>query len=101
MNCGATLERTWAEDAKADGWRCPRCKRTSTEAQYRFAVAHLHREEATHLTDRDMEIRTGVKAGTVRSWARNGEVDRRQDQGRTVYCVADVVELARQKGLVA
>ena len=92
MNCGALLERAWDFAGKGrDGWQCPRCKQSSTEDQYRFAVAHLHREEATHLTDRDMEIRTGVRAGTVREWARRGHVEKRTDSGRVVYAVADVV----------
>lgn len=95
MTCGVPLERVWGEDEKSDGWRCPRCRETSTEDQYRFAVAHLHREEATHLTDRDMEIRTGVKAGTVRVWAQRGSVERRREQGRTVYAVADVLSQAQ------
>jgi hypothetical protein len=90
MSCGRALERVWGDDQKADGWMCPRCKRTSTEAQYRFAVAHLHREEAEWLTDREMQIRTGVRAGTVRVWATRGYVGRRQNGGRTEYRVADV-----------
>lgn len=98
MTCGVPLERVWGGDPKADGWRCPRCRETSTEDQYRFAVAHLHREEATELTDRDMEIRTGVKAGTVRVWAQRGIVRRRRDAGRTLYAVADVMAQVEQKG---
>lgn len=91
MTCGVPLERVWGKDLEADGWRCPRCRETSTEDQYRFAVAHLHRTEAEWLTDRDMEQRTGIKAGTVRVWANRGEVTRRRDQGRTVYAVAEVL----------
>jgi hypothetical protein len=90
MTCSVPLERVWGDDKRADGWKCPRCHQTSTEDQYRFAVAHLHREEATHLTDRDIEIRTGVKAGTVRVWANRGDVERKRDAGRTLYAVADV-----------
>lgn len=101
MKCGRALERTWGMDANKDGWKCTRCNTTSTEAQYRFAVAHLHREEATHLTDRDMQLRTGVKAGTVRVWARRGLVERRTDGGRVVYSVAQVEAEARQRGLLA
>lgn len=103
MSCGGRLERTWGETAKGDGWRCPRCKQTSTDEQYRFAVMHLHRTEAEWLTDRDMQIRTGVKAGTVRSWAREGTdlVRKRRDAERTVYAVADVMTVAKSKGLVA
>jgi hypothetical protein len=101
MTCGKPLERTWGTDEDHDGWKCPRCRTESTEAQYRFAVAHLHREEATHLTDRDMEIRTGVKAGTIRVWALRGIVGRRTEGGRVVYSVAQVEAEARQRGLLA
>jgi hypothetical protein len=94
MTCNVPLQRVWGVDSERDGWRCPKCKQTSTEDQYRFAVKHLHREEATELTDHDMEIRTGVRAGTVRVWAKRGIVGRRQDSGRTLYVVADVVKRA-------
>lgn len=94
MACGALLERAWGAEPTSDGWKCTRCHRTSTEAQYRFAVAHLHREEATDLTDRDCEIRTGVRAGTIRVWATRGLVSRRTDAGRTLYAVADVLRVA-------
>ncbi len=107
MKCGNTLERVWGKTSKEDGWRCDRCKQASTEAQYRLTVAHLHREEADWLTAPDMEIRTGVGASTIRSWARavkDGEkpaVRKRKDSERTVYAVDDVLTTARGKGLVA
>lgn len=101
MSCGKSLERTWGTSSDKDGWRCPRCRESSTEDQYRFAVMHLHREEAAWLTDLDMEIRTGIKAATVRSWARSEFVRKRRDSGRTVYAVDDVMSTARDKGLVA
>src|SRR3546814_16123105 len=49
--CEVPLVRVWGSDEQGDGWKCPRCHTRSTETQYRFAVAHLHREEATHLTE--------------------------------------------------
>jgi hypothetical protein len=101
MTCGVPLVREWGLLVAADGWRCPRCREFSTDDQYRFAVAHLHRKEATHLTDRDCAIRTGVKAGTIRSWAAKGYVERRRDSERTVYSVADVMEHAERAGLVS
>jgi hypothetical protein len=101
MTCRVPLDRVWGLDDQADGWKCPRCRATSTDAQYRFAVMHLHREKATHLTDREMQLRTGVKAGTVRIWARRGHVERKRDQGRTVYSVADVERHAKSAGLAS
>jgi hypothetical protein len=98
MTCGTRLERVWGDDEHDDGWKCPRCRATSSEAQYRFAVMHLHREEAEWLTDRDMEIRTGVRAGTVRVWANRGEVGRKRDAGRTLYRVSDVERRAERLG---
>ena len=64
-------------------------------------MAHLHREEATELTDRDMEIRTGVRAGTVRVWANRDLIRKRRDSGRVLYDVADVMREARTRGLVS
>lgn len=101
MTCNVPLERVWGKDDNHDGWACPRCRQRSTEEQYRFAVAHLHREEATHLTDRDCEIRTGVKAGTIRTWATRGHVTRTLDSGRVLYAVEDVEAHARATGLVS
>lgn len=99
MECEVPLERVWGISLDGDGWRCPKCRRVSTEAQYRFAVAHLHREEATHLSAPDMEIRTGVKAGTVRAWATRGLVARKVHAGRVLYAVADVEDRAERTGL--
>lgn len=110
MTCNTDLRRVWKGDmmpwsgkhllhpekAREDGWACPRCRRWHTENQYRAAVLNLHNENAEWLTDTAMEIRTKVKAGTVRVWATRGEVSRKRDQGRTVYSVADVLERAGQ-----
>lgn len=100
MGCGATLERVWGDDEASDGWKCPRCRERSTEAQYRFAVMDLHRRSATHLTDREMQERTGIKAGTVREWARRALIGRKRDSGRVVYCVEDVERVGEDKGMI-
>jgi len=90
MTCRIPLERVWGDDDRADGWRCPKCKRSSNDAQYRLAVAEVHRETAEWLTDAEMEIRTGVKAGTIRVWAQREKIARRRHSGRVEYLVADV-----------
>ena len=101
MTCNIPLHRVWGSSEDSDGWRCPKCKQTSTETQYRFAVKHLHREEATELNAYDMELRTGVKASTIRRWAsvtvvRGEEIPPRihscgrDGQGRKLYRVEDV-----------
>jgi hypothetical protein len=41
-----------------------------------------------------MEIRTGVKAGTIRVWSTRGDVGKRLDTGRVVFCVKDVLRRA-------
>lgn len=93
--CRVPLERVWGIEEAQDGWRCPKCRERSTEDQYRFAVMHLHREEADELTDREMQLRTGVKAGTIRQWANRGELTRRRDSGRWVYRVEEVLKRAK------
>lgn len=114
MQCDVPLRKCWAGRempwstsertalAASDGWACPRCRLWHTEDQYRFAVKHLHRAEAEWLTDRDMELRTNIKAGTVRSWAREETalVRKRRDSGRTLYSVDDVMLAATDKGIL-
>lgn len=101
MACGADLERTWGATPQRDGWRCPRCRQTSTEDQYRFAVKADYIARADWLTDADMTTRTGVTASTVRSWARARDdtpvVRKRLEAERVVYCVADVEQAKRER----
>jgi hypothetical protein len=68
-----------------------------------LAQAEAQADVAEWLADREMEAETGVKAGTVRSWAResSGLVRKRREAGRTVYAVVDVLKVAKDKGLVA
>jgi hypothetical protein len=101
LDCRIPLVREWGQMAASDGWRCPKCRVWRSDEDYRRNVADLHGTHATHLTDRDMEIRTGIRAGTVREWARRGDVTRRLESGRTVYAVCDVIELARKKGMMS
>ncbi len=104
LRCGQRLERTWGRNADEDGWQCSRCHTRSNEAQYRFAVKADYIEQAEWLTDEDMTVRTGVKATTVRSWARDQPdgpplVRKTRNAERTVYCVADVEAARDTKGL--
>jgi hypothetical protein len=102
MTCRVPLERVWGSDGAEDGWRCPRCRETSTESQYRFLVSHLHLETAQWLTDQACaEKFPGVRPGTIREWARRGLVARRRDSGRVLYAVLAVESQARLRGLLA
>lgn len=101
MRCQRRLVRVWRDSEHTDGWRCTRCREDVSEAQYRLAVAQLHRESATWLTDRDIELRTGVKSATVRSWARGGHVAKKTDAGRTLYEVEGVLNHARTRGILS
>jgi hypothetical protein len=92
MTCRVPLELVRGE--REDRWRCPRCKQESTDAQYRFAVMALYRENAEWLSAGEMAIRTGVKAGTVHVWASRKEIAKRTDSGRVVFRVEDVLRRA-------
>lgn len=101
MTCKIPLVRVWGKDVTADGWRCPRCNRTSTEDQYRFAVKADHLAQGDWLTAADCSELTiqaddiiGVTPGTIRSWATKGKVRKRRHSGRTVYNRADVLKHA-------
>lgn len=115
MGCETVLHKVYAgrempwsngehpTHASQDGWACPRCRRWHTEGQYNLAVTAEHRKRAEWLTDVEMEIKTGVKATTVRSWARNREdgtvppVQKRRHSERTEYLVADVVRVDAER----
>lgn len=90
---GPNLVLRYGDTFATDRWTCPRrdCGAEYTRAQYRGMVEADARAKASHLTDRDMEARTGVKAGTVREWARRGYVGKRREHERTVYSVEDVL----------
>lgn len=96
LDCGGALERVLGKDGFEDVVTCHGCKRRLTKPEYSLAVKRTYIDSAEWLTDGDMAIRTGVKAETVRSWARTpklGEtarVRKEVQEGRTVYCVADV-----------
>lgn len=119
MKCRRPLRRVFAGNelpwshrdgsrprTNVDVWACGRCQQWRSEGEYRLNVAEVHRVNAEWLTDQEMEIRTGIKAGTVREWSRERDdrpalVDKRRDSGRMVYLAADVERIAREKGMIA
>lgn len=107
LDCGNTLERKLGKAGFEDVATCRGCKRRLTAAEYLLAVKRTYILNATWLSDGDMAIRTGVKADTVRSWARMPKDDtpplvaKEVQQGRTVYSVADVERVAAEKGIAA
>lgn len=105
LTCDVPQVREWGKLAAADGWRCPKCKTFSDEAQYRLAVKAEHMAQAEWLTAADcaewlieeadaMDDVQAVTAGTIRSWATKNRVRKRRDAGRTVYLRADVRKAA-------
>lgn len=93
----------------SDTWRCPRVREHEwSEADYRLRIGDEHLEHADELPVRDLAVRTGVAAGTIRRWAnvtrrvtRDGVVELparlkpsgRSHDGRKLYRVADVEAL--------
>lgn len=110
LACGCRLVRVWDMNGLgADGWRCPRCRQTSTEEQYRFAIAAEASEQrerleleriaaAEWLTDKEIQLRTGVPTSTTRVWATRGHVSTREQPrphgARILYRVSDVEQRA-------
>lgn len=102
MTCRVPLLRVYGTEPALDGWMCPRCRRESSEDQYRLAVLALHGDESDWLTDQECQIRYGVLASTVRSWGRtDGPVRRRRHSGRTEFAKADIEREATRRGLLA
>lgn len=74
-----------------DVWRCPACKATWNEAEYRLWVADDYLDNAEHLTAADMQMVYGIKPSTLRTWADRGKVRKRghNNRGQQLYDVAD------------
>lgn len=100
---GVLMRREWGKLAAADGWRCPRCREFRDDAAYQLNVAQLHNEKAEWLTDKEMQVRTGVRAGTIREWGRKGRdlVRKRTHSKRTEFNVEDVERVASEKGMMS
>lgn len=92
MTCRVPL-RLIRTDGPEDRWQCPRCREESTDAQYRFAVQHLHREHADWLTASEVEVLCGIRPATLRKRVERGEVKSRRDSGRVVYCAEQIPEV--------
>lgn len=81
--------------ASEDGWACPKCRQTSTEAQYRFAVAATLLDKAEHLTAAQLEEGHGVKATRLRKWVERGQIKPvgKNRSGHALYVREDVLAL--------
>lgn len=93
MACGVRQVREWGRLAAADGWRCPKCKAFSTEAQYALAVRADYEDQRgqfDYLPAEDCAAVTGATRGSITGWASRGQVRKRREYGRVVYHVADV-----------
>lgn len=92
LQCGAHQIRKFGAIAAKDHWHCPRCKRDSSPAQYTLSEADERRNRADRLTAGDMEMRFGVKRGTLWKWVSEGLVRKRglNGNGHKMYDVADV-----------
>lgn len=68
LNCeDVRLVRTRGDGE--DQWTCPRCKRRSTDGQYRFAIKAEFIDRSPELNADDMATRIGVASSTIRRWS--------------------------------
>lgn len=109
LSCGdVRLVRVWEGDempweyrdgskphANSDGWACPKCHQSSTEAQYRFAVAATLLQKSEKLTAAQLEEGHGVKASTIRKWVERERIKAigKDRQGRSLYSREEVIAL--------
>ena len=127
LSCGATLERHYADRRRGRGcvghwdrcpypyrphgctdsggledvWRCPRCRRTYPDEEYRRAVAQQHALARSALVPAvTIEATMGIREGRLRQWAVRGKVARRgqDERGRTLYDTDEVREYAEAVG---
>lgn len=93
MKCGTLqMRRCHPRQGFLDEWHCPRCRVTSTAAEYWKSVEQDYQDNATALHAEAIERRTGVAIGTIRVWVNRGKVKTcgKDERGRVLYDVADV-----------
>lgn len=99
LQCGRRqIKKLGATEAK-DRWECAHCKVDSSPAQYMLSEADERRMRAMRLTASDIELRFGVKRGTLWKWASDGDVAKRgmNGNGHKMYDVADVQRMVTRK----
>lgn len=65
-----------------DTWRCPACRATWTEAEYRLWVADDYLDNAEALTAAEIHQIHGIKPSTLRTWSERGLVAKRGKNAR-------------------
>lgn len=92
LRCGARQIKKFGAIESKDEWHCPRCKQDSTIAQYILSEKDERRNRADRLTAPEMELRFGIKRGTLWKWVSDGRVKLRglNGNGHKMYDVADV-----------
>jgi hypothetical protein len=92
VHCSTELvQRCDPKRGLLDVYDCPRCRRSYSGDQYRFAVGVAYRAHSPTLTAEDLGAKLGVKPNTIRQWAVRGHVARRgvDDLGRVLFDVGD------------
>jgi len=99
LTCGRRQIRKFGETPAEDRWKCAHCQISSTPAQYLLSEGEERRGRATRLTANDMQIRFGVKPGTLWKWASDGDVGKRgmNGNGHKMYDVAHVQAMLKKR----
>lgn len=84
----------------SDRWKCPECRNTWTEAEYRQRVGDDYLKTSKKLTASQMQAKHRIKPGALRQWANRGKVRKRgrDESGRMLYDVDDALKLRDQEG---
>lgn len=84
-DCGTRLRKVWADQARADHWRCPTCGELYDQGRYQRAQ---HDQLASRGADRFVPLMDAVAVTarpeqTIRAWVRAGLVETRRLSGGT------------------
>lgn len=82
----------------SDTWRCPTCRASWSEGEYRKWVADDYLAHADVLTASDMHRAHGISPGTLRKWAERGTVAKRgmNQRGQQTYDVQQALNQHRK-----
>lgn len=87
------------QGGRRDTWRCGRCDRRYTDAEYRRAVALWQADHQPLRTAAEIREMVGIEAATLRQWVKRGHITAHGDEARRRYDIREVRRRAQSGGL--
>ena len=87
------------QGGRRDTWRCGRCDRRYTDAEYRRAVALWQADHQPLRTAAEIREMVGIEPATLWQWVHRGHIKAYGSQGKRRYHIGEVRRRAQMGGL--